>query len=66
MEDIFDAIDPIVKLPHPNGYDRLNRCLAQAASVNTGGILASHARPRTKQGVCHQLANVRRVIWVSS
>ncbi len=64
VEDIFDAIDPITKVHHPNGYERLNRCLAQAANVQAGGILAPHARPRTKQGVCHQLANVRRVIWV--
>lgn len=64
VEDIFDAIDPLAKMTHPNGYERLNRCLAQAAGVNAGGILAPHARPRTKQGVCHQLANAKRVIWV--
>jgi hypothetical protein len=64
VEDIFDAIDPLVKMTHPNGYERLNTCLAQAAGVNAGGILAPQARPRTKQGVCHQLANVKRVIWV--
>jgi hypothetical protein len=66
VEDIFDAIDPVVKLPHPNGYDRLNSCLVQAAQVYAGGILAPHARPKTKQGVCHQLANGRRVIWIRS
>ena len=64
VEDIFDAIDPLVKMSHPSGYERLNTCLAQAAGVNAGGILAPQARPRTKQGVCHQLANVKRVIWV--
>jgi hypothetical protein len=63
-EDIFDAIDPVAKLPHPNGYDRLNSCLVQAAQVHAGGILAPHARPKTKQGVCHQLANGQRVIWI--
>jgi hypothetical protein len=66
VEDIFDAIDPLAKMAHPNGYERLNRCLGQAASINAGGILAPHARPKTKQGVCHQLANVKRVIWVPS
>jgi hypothetical protein len=65
-EDIFDAVDPVAKLPHPNGYDRLNRCLAQAALVLPGGILAPYARPKTKQGVCHQLANGRRVLWIGT
>jgi len=64
VEEIFFAIDPIVKLPHDRGYDRLNSCLQQAAQVNAGGILAPQARPKTKQGVCHQLANVRRVHWI--
>jgi hypothetical protein len=64
VEDVFDAIDPIAKLQHPRGYDRLNSCLSQAAQVNAGGILAPHARPKTKQGVCHQLANADRIYWM--
>jgi hypothetical protein len=64
VEDIFDAIDPVAKLAHPNGYGRLNSCLTQAAQIQAGGILAPHARPKTKQGVCHQLANERRVHWI--
>jgi hypothetical protein len=64
VEDIFDAIDPVAKLSYPMGYDRLNSCLSQAAHVHAGGILAPHARPKTKQGVCHQLANELRVNWI--
>jgi hypothetical protein len=64
VEDVFDAIDPVAKLQHPRGYDRLNSCLSQAAQVTAGGILAPHARPKTKQGVCHQLANTNRVYWI--
>jgi hypothetical protein len=64
VEDVFDAIDPVAKLSHPKGYDRLNSCLSQAAQVQAGGILAPHARPKTKQGVCHLLANERRVNWI--
>jgi hypothetical protein len=64
VDDIHSAIDPIIKQTHPHGYDRLNRCLAQAAAVHAGGILAQHARPKVKQGVCHQLANSSKVRWV--
>jgi hypothetical protein len=64
VEDIFDAIDPVAKLPHDSGYERLNSCLQQAAQIHAGGILAPHARPKMKQGVCHQLANGRRVYWI--
>lgn len=62
--DIHDSIDPILKQNHPTGFDRLNGCLAQAAAVTAGGILAQHARPNIKQGVCHHLANDSKVSWI--
>jgi hypothetical protein len=65
VEDIYYAIDPLVKRTYLTGYDRLNGCLAHAATVQPGGILSLHARPKTKQGVCHQLANEHRVKWIS-
>jgi hypothetical protein len=66
VDDIFFSIDPVAKQNHGTGYDRLNACLQQAASVNAGGILSLHARPKTKQGVCHQLANSQRISWMSN
>jgi hypothetical protein len=64
VDDVFYSIDPIAKQEHSRGYDRLNSCLQHAALVNAGGILSLHARPKVKQGVCHQLANKRRVVWI--
>lgn len=63
-DDIFDLIDPIVKQNHPNGFERLNECLSKAGSFQPNGILAPHARPKVKQGICHHLANNRKVKWI--
>lgn len=64
VDDVFYSIDPVAKQAHQTGYDRLNSCLQHAALVNAGGILSPHARPKTKQGVCHQLANKGRITWM--
>jgi hypothetical protein len=64
VDDIHDSVKPIATNSHASGYQRMNSCLAQAAGVQTGGILAQHARPKIKQGVCHHLVNDERIYWL--
>jgi hypothetical protein len=33
IEDIFDAIDPLAKMTHPNGYERLTRIIHGAPKL---------------------------------
>jgi hypothetical protein len=65
LEDIHDSIEPIVKQAHASGFERMNKCLAQAAAVHAGGILSQHARPKIKQGACHHLVNEERFTWLA-
>ena len=64
VEDIFYAIDPVVKLPHGCSYDQLKAAFSKPQQIQPEEYWAPHARPKTKQGVCHQLANSQRIRWV--
>lgn len=61
-EQIFDMIDPHLSLPKA-AYSRLMNSLSAAGTGSVVGVLAPQAKPRIKQGFCHQLANDGRVVW---
>lgn len=64
QNDIFDGVVDVCESQHECGIDRLNTTMSQAANVAIdSNPLASVARPRDKQGMCHQLVNDRRLNW---
>lgn len=62
-EQIYDSIEPILSAASST-QDRLTSTMTAAAQAQPAHVLASGARVRVKQGVCHQLANSgNRVTW---
>lgn len=61
-DQIYDMIDPHLSLP-AGAHTRLVNSLSAAGTGSVVGVLAPQAKPRIKQGFCHQLANDGRVVW---
>jgi hypothetical protein len=62
-EQIYDAIEPGLSVPGGTSHQRLTGALTAAGQAWPANVLSSRAKVRVKQGVCHQLANQRRVAW---
>jgi hypothetical protein len=62
-DQIFDAIDPSLKIKGLSGLDRLTTALTVAGQAAPASVLSPQAKIGVKQGVCHQLANDDRVTW---
>lgn len=65
QDAILSGIEDVLDADHPNGWTRLTTALTTAGQLN----LASHALVvRAEQddlkGVCHQLANDNRIVWI--
>lgn len=63
---ILDGIQPVLDDDrHEKGYTRLNESLKQAAQISpTDNPLHSVATVRDKKGICHQLANEKKLDWI--
>jgi hypothetical protein len=61
-DQIANAIEPSL-VSKGTGLDRLTKALTTAAITTPASVLSPQAKPRVKQGVCHQLANDDRVTW---
>jgi hypothetical protein len=59
-DQIADAIEPSL-MSKGTGLDRLTKALTIASITTPANVLSPQAKPRVKQGVCHQLANDKRV-----
>lgn len=61
-EQIHDGVEPAVTL-ESSAHSRLTAALTTAAQVSPANVLTAQAKVRVKQGVCHQLANTKRLTW---
>ena len=65
QDEVFHGVIDVTEGGHPNGIDRMRATVAQAALVSTtANALASVTKSQDRQGICHQLANDDRLIWV--
>ncbi|POA96888.1 hypothetical protein C2134_20300 [Chromobacterium sinusclupearum] len=65
QEEIFYGVIDVCESSHVNGFERMKATVAQASSVAaTSNPLASAVKTQDRQGICHQLANDDRLIWV--
>jgi len=66
QEEIFHAVIDACDIAHANGFARMSATVAHAANVSlTTNPLASVTKTQDKQGICHQLANVDRLVWTT-
>ena len=65
QDEIFHGVIDSCDASHENGFARMSAAVAQAATVSlTSNALASVTKTQDKQGICHQLANIDRLVWV--
>lgn len=65
QDELFHGVVDIAESSHADGFERMRATVAQAAQVSTtANPLASVTKSQDRQGICHQLANDDRLIWV--
>jgi hypothetical protein len=64
-DEVHDGVIETYERDHPMGYTRLSCVLQAAAEVQlTRNALISVTEVRDRKGMCHQLANEDRLIWI--
>ncbi|WP_250000249.1 ABC-three component system protein [Actinoplanes sp. M2I2] len=64
QEEVYDGVIETAEQAHSNGMERLMKVLEAAALLALTSNALIHAyNPRDKRGICHQLANIDRLVW---
>lgn len=65
QDEIFHGVIDICDSSHGDGLARMKATVSQAASIaTTSNPLRSVVKVQDQQGICHQLANEDRLLWV--
>lgn len=65
QDDVYSGVAEVEEQDFADGYNRLKAVLAAARDMQLGtDILLRVERPDDRKGICHQLANDDRLIWV--
>lgn len=65
QDQVFDAVVDVVESDHACGLTRLDATTRTAQSIHVANHpLGSYVKPKSLQGICHQLANDDRLKWV--
>lgn len=64
QDDVHDGIIELAEADHDSGMKRLTEVLSHSTLLDLGSHpLVSWASPKARQGICHQLANEKRLTW---
>tara|TARA_B110001469_G_scaffold100262_1_gene97531 strand:- start:3210 stop:4196 length:987 start_codon:yes stop_codon:yes gene_type:complete len=67
QDEIFHGVvDVHEDTNHNDGLARMTATMAQASKINTSSALAPATKIPDQQGICHQLANADKLIWVQA
>ena len=65
QDEVFHGVIDVTDRDHASGFERMGATVAQAALVSTtANPLTSVTKSQDRQGICHQLANDDRLLWV--
>lgn len=65
QDDVFHGVIDTCESDHPDALVRVRAAISTAAQVDvTGNALAGVTKVADKQGICHQLANDGRLMWM--
>lgn len=65
QDEIFHGVIDVCEKTHSNGLERMRNTITQATQViTTSNPLTPALKIQDRQGICHQLANDNRLIWV--
>lgn len=66
QRQVYDAVVDVEQQYWPCGYTRVIEVTKAAQSLTiTNSPLAVYLQPKSLQGICHQLANMKQLKWVS-
>lgn len=66
QDEVFHGVVDVCEGVHASGFDRMRATTTQASQLAmTSNPLAPVTKTQDRQGICHQLANDDRLIWVS-
>ncbi|PZP40260.1 MAG: hypothetical protein DI585_01410 [Pseudomonas fluorescens] len=65
QDDIYHSVSSTLKGVYSHGVERLNKTLEKVIGADLGkaNYLAGDLRPIHRKGICHQLANLSRILW---
>jgi len=65
QDEIYHGVIDVCEGSYSNGLERLKATIAQASQIAaTSNPLSPATKTQDRQGICHQLANEDRLIWV--
>ena len=65
QDEVYHGVADECDDEHSSGFVRMNSVMKQAATVaSTSNPLAPATTVQDRQGICHQLANKDRILWV--
>lgn len=66
QKDIFDGVVDVTTGTHQDGLERLRATIKQSLSLQiTSHALAARLFQNDRCGICHQLANTNKLLWVT-
>lgn len=66
QDEVFHSVVDITESSYQDGYNRMKATMAHASTIAlTSSPLVSVIKSQDRQGICHQLANVDRLKWVT-
>ena len=66
-DQFYEGLQITLIAPHADGYQRLQSASNAAQTIQPGAnALAAELRPNDKVGMCHHLANDKRIHWVKN
>ncbi|RZM79052.1 hypothetical protein DYY88_09810 [Leptolyngbya iicbica LK] len=67
QSEILDGVIDICEDTHPDGLTRMNEVIRESTRIAlTSNPLVTVTETKDRQGICHQLANDDKLIWVPS
>lgn len=65
QDDIYHGVIDTCEMDHKDGLERIRKTTSKATDLPLANSpLDSTTSPKNKQGICHQLSNEDRLIWV--
>lgn len=65
--DIHSGVIDVCDADHVDGYQRVMKVTQAARELQlTSNALLTRSKPKDRDGICHQLANEDRLLWVKS
>lgn len=67
QDEIFAGVIELCESEHIDGFERINATTQEAVRITmTASALITVAKAQDKRGICHQLANANRLLWVKT